>query len=357
MLEMAATMDRLEPDRPRLSRYEMRPVITAQEAAMTNPLFAGPDHGEPITMADVVYAVAAGHDRAYDQDKSRIETAMAVTARPYLETFRGFRVLDESKLEVYVDFWHFDDNHIASYASPTGLSMPWEILFAMDQLVFEERRAAYSDTAAARFNVPWLSLVMERDARLVERTLETLQAGAVVPAALLDTGTGTLVDDATAGARYDAALAWMEEHGHLVVSNGPYQLAAYDPPAQFAELRAYRDDTYPFRPGDWHLGAPPALRIDAVDVPAVTAGQEAQVTVTVEGPGTVGVRYLLLDPATGELLADGDAVPRDDRRFDVGLDAALTGELGAGLHRLFLAAHSDEVAVVAERAVDLEVVP
>jgi hypothetical protein len=35
-------------------------------------------HGQPITMADVMYGIAQSHDRAYDEDKSRIETALAV---------------------------------------------------------------------------------------------------------------------------------------------------------------------------------------------------------------------------------------------------------------------------------------
>ena len=53
--------------------------------------------------------------------------------------------------------------------------MPWEVKAAMDDLVFEQRRAAYSDTAASRYSVPWLSLVLRRDAGLVDRTLRELE--------------------------------------------------------------------------------------------------------------------------------------------------------------------------------------
>ena len=105
-------------------------------------------HGQPITMADAVYSIAESFDRAYDPDKARIEIALAVTARPFLETFQGFRLTDDDRLEVYVDFWHFDQNYIGSYASPAGFDMPWELYAAMDVVVFEQRRAAYSDTAA-----------------------------------------------------------------------------------------------------------------------------------------------------------------------------------------------------------------
>ena len=108
-------------------------------------------HGRPIAMADVLYSIAQGYELAYDKDKSRIEVAIGITSRPFLETFRGFRILDENRLEVYVDYWHFEEKLIAGYASPASLSMPWEVLAAMDNLVFVQRRGAYSGPAAARF--------------------------------------------------------------------------------------------------------------------------------------------------------------------------------------------------------------
>src|SRR5690606_19106315 len=64
-------------------------------------------HGRPIEMADVVYQIAQGFELAYDPDKARIEVALGVTARPYLETLKGYRFLDDRRVEVYVDFWHF----------------------------------------------------------------------------------------------------------------------------------------------------------------------------------------------------------------------------------------------------------
>ncbi len=36
--------------------------------------------GQPITIADAVYSIAQGFDIAYDEDKARIETAIAATA-------------------------------------------------------------------------------------------------------------------------------------------------------------------------------------------------------------------------------------------------------------------------------------
>ena len=314
-------------------------------------------HGEPITLADAFYSISQGFDLAYDPDRSRIEVALAVTSRPYLETLRGYRIAGDAHLEVYVDFWHFDENYIASYANPTSFGMPWELLAAMDHLVFEERRAAYSDTAASRFNVPWLSLVMSRDARLVERTLNQFARQGHVPSGVFEVGGVSLVTPEEAEARYRAALDWFSEYGHLVISSGPFYLTRYDPPAQFAELRAFRDASYPYRPGDRYLGDPPTLSVAQVDARDVVIGEPAAVSVTVDGPGELGLRYLLLDPATAEVVASGDAGKVEDGAFAVELGEELTASLFPGFYNLFLAAYSDEIALVSERRVDLEVMP
>ena len=313
-------------------------------------------HGAAISPADLIYSIAQSFELGYDPEKLQIETALGATSRPFLETFRGFRLNADDTLEVYVDFWHFEPAYIASYATAGGLATPWEVLFAMDQVVFGERRAAYSDTAAARFNVPWLSLVTESDARLVDRTLRQFAADRTVPPRVFDFGGRSLVSPEEAVARYEAAQAWFDETGMLVISNGPFFLTRYDPPAQFAELEAFRAEGYPFRPGEFAFGAPPSLTVQA-EPPATLLGEPIAVPVTVEGPGTLALRYALVDPAAApeaRLLASGPAAGSDGS-FTVEIGADVTGALFPGIYQLYLLASSDELARVTERRLDLEI--
>jgi peptide/nickel transport system substrate-binding protein len=318
-------------------------------------------HGRSMSMADVFYSIAQGYELAYDRDKTRIEVALGVTSRPYLETFRGFRMLDDNRIEVYVDFWHFEENHIASYATPSGLSMPWEILAAMDDLVFSQRRGAYSDTAASRFNVAWISLVMDRDARLVERTLRQFLKDRSVPEGYFKVGSTSLVDRGAAADRYEAALDWFREKGHLVISNGPYYLQRYDPPAQYAELRAFRDPSYPFKPGDWSFGEAPRVEFQSIQAGEVTVGRAAEIPITVSGPGRLGLRYLFIDPVTRTVVSSGEAKRESSfqsaqqSRFTVVIPADVTKPLFPGLYELTMVAYSDSVAVVSERSIDIDV--
>ncbi len=312
-------------------------------------------NGSPITMADVVYSIAQGYEIAYDPEKVKIETALGVTSRPYLKTFKGFKVLDKNKIEVYVDFWHFEKDYIAAFASPAGLSMPWEVLATLDDLVFRERKAAYSDTAAQRFSVPWVSLAIRTDATLVRRQIRALQESGFVPQGVFQMGSTTLVDANTAKARYQADLDWFDKYGILVISNGPYFLARYDPPAQYAELKAFRDPTYPFKPGDWHTGAPQLVEFTSVNAGGVRPGQAADIAVGLQGPGAMAVQYQLYDPAAGKVIAQGQAQKKDDKSFTVSLGSDVTSQLQPGLYKLYLAGSSDQVARITERAVDLNV--
>jgi peptide/nickel transport system substrate-binding protein len=315
-------------------------------------------HGQPITLADALYSIASGFERSYDPEKARIETAIAVTARPYLETIKGYRITDDGRIEVYVDFWHFDEHHVASYATPAGFDMPWEIKAAMDQLVFDDRQAAYSDTAAARYDVPWLNLVRRRDVALVDRTLRGLERDGTIPAGVFEVGGRSFVTPEEAAARYAAAQQWADDHENLVVSQGPFYLQSFDPPAQFAELDAFRDPTYPFKPGDRYRGQPPAMSIDDVTVDTIVAGEDAVITAKVSGPGTLDLRYLLLDPAEGQVVISGPAeAGAAPGEFTVTIPADVTGTLFPTFYDLYLAATSDELAQVTERRVDLEVAP
>ena len=150
-------------------------------------------HGQQITMADLVYDIYQTFDMVYGPEKSQVEFALATTSKPLLDTVRGFRVLDENRIEVYVDYWHFVDDYIAEYAVPGGMTMPWEVLAAMDDVVFNQRRAAYSDTSAQHSGVPWLSLVQDRDARTVDRALGQFERDGFVPTDALTIGGQTLV--------------------------------------------------------------------------------------------------------------------------------------------------------------------
>ncbi|MFN8592660.1 MAG: ABC transporter substrate-binding protein [Thermomicrobiales bacterium] len=314
-------------------------------------------HRAKISPADLIYSIAQSWELAYDENRIQIETALGVTLRPFLETFKGFRLLDDDRLETYVDFWHFEPAYIASYATVGGLATPWELLFAMDDIVFAQRRGAYSDTAAARFSVPWLSLVTETDARQVIRSLRRFAGDGTLPEAIFNLNGRKLVSADDAKARYQACLDWFEKTNLLVISNGPFFLSRYDPPAQFAQADAFRAEGYPFKPGDWNFGAPPALTLDVAPPAAAQPGDALSLSVAVSGPGSLAVRYALVDPAADpatSIVASGDAT-KSGEAFTIDIGGDVTGLLFPGVYQLYLLGSSDELARVTERMIEIPI--
>ncbi|MSQ21996.1 MAG: hypothetical protein EXR53_01640 [Dehalococcoidia bacterium] len=313
-------------------------------------------HGQPITMADVIYSIYQRWDMVYDENKSRIEFAQAVTSRPYLETIRGIRIVGNDKLEVYVDYWHFAQDYIAEYASLSGVNTPWEVLVGMDKLVFEDRKAAYSDTAAQRFNVPWISLVMDNDTRLLRRAMTDLRDAGSYPAKAFQVGNTSLVTKDDALKRYGATIQWTQKYGMAVISNGPFQLVRFDPPAQSAELLAFRDASYPFKPGDWYKGAPPEIAIETVESAGIGIGSGGTANILLQGPGQVEVRYLLFDPVKGKVVDKGNAQRVSATQYTIQLSATATAGLAPGPYQIFVVASSDQVSSLAERRLDIQAV-
>ncbi|MEM1945355.1 MAG: ABC transporter substrate-binding protein, partial [Nitrososphaerota archaeon] len=315
--------------------------VTFDYSAYTNSKW---HHGIQISMADILYRIYQVFDLAYDDVKSRIEFAIATTSKPVLETFKGFRILDDSKLEVYVDFWHFDVSYIAEYAELFGGGMPWEILAAGDHLVFEARRLAYSDTAAARFGIPQLNLVLSNHVADMRDALNTFILKKFFPSNIFTVGGRTYEAPDNAVARYRSSIDWASKYGILVISSGPYMLTAFDPGAQFAELKAYRDPTYPFKPGKWYFGETARPSVEAVEGQLVV-GEESRIRLSLLGGDTIHVVYYLVDSATQTMVERGvlDAV---------GGSASIiigSGKLRPGLYELTILAYSDKVAVVSTR--------
>ncbi|MEN8613682.1 ABC transporter substrate-binding protein [Dehalogenimonas sp. THU2] len=309
-------------------------------------------NGQQIEMADLVYAIYQSFDMVYNKNKSAIEFAAATTSKPVLDTFKGFRIIDANKIEVYVDYWHFVPDYIASYAVPASLSMPWEMLAAMDNLVFEKRQGAYSDTAAARFNVDWLSLVNNNHAIKVKNVLTGFINSSYVPNLIFDTPQ-TRVSFASAQARYQADIAFFNSYGNLAISNGPFKLVRFESGAQYAELEAFRDPGYPFKPGDKFLGTANLVDIKEVSSGKLEPGKTADISVELTGDGKLAVDYCLVDPSSNRVLKSGQA-QGSGTKFSVNLSASDTQNLSKGIYHLYLLAYSDTVSLVTERRVDVD---
>ena len=264
-------------------------------------------HGIPYTMADIMYGVyfstewgtqSGEGDRTFDPEFSP-------RAAPLIETLKGFRITGPETLEVYVDYWHFDDGEIVLWAS-TGASMPWEVQYAMEQAVLDGK-TAFSRSVATTKEVSWLSVLLPDDTAMLREYLAGFAESGQVPAALSE-----MADDAAE--RYEAAISWIDQYEHAVISNGPYMMKGYSPESRIITIQEYADESYPFAADKWsEFESVSVPKIDSIDVPpTVTHGEDLAVSVSVWDADSI--KYFVSD-ADGVALAGEVRAEAGDTRI------------------------------------------
>jgi len=197
---------------------------------------------------------------------------------------------------------------------------------------------------------------MEKDARLVRNVLLEFARDSFLPEAVFTVDGQNLVSQSDADKRYSAAASWFDEYKILVISNGPYMLTKFEPQSQYAELNAFRDSTYPFKPGDWYQGSAQLVEITDVDGDPIQVGEEAHYEISVTGPGEMGLKYILFDPIDGKVLDTGDGEIETSTELHIYIPPTVTSNMLIGSpYRLYLAAFSDEISYVTERVQNIDV--
>jgi peptide/nickel transport system substrate-binding protein len=270
-------------------------------------------HGIPITMADIVWDMAMQQEVAYDAEKSVRESEVSSLVGGTWNVIKGIKPISDSELEVYIDYYHFDDNEIALNAQPWATTWagaafnPWGSMAAQADVVFNKNLLAMAGTSADVYGVPWMSIVLGEHAGYVKDSLEDFLAEDYFPSNYFTIGDTTYETIENARARYQACIDWYNDKGIIWISNGPFYLNDFDAEAQYAETIAFRDPTYPFKPGDWYRGRPVTPEVIDVEVPIVTKGMPATIDITMGGPENLEAMYIVTSEETGELVLKADA--------------------------------------------------
>jgi peptide/nickel transport system substrate-binding protein len=246
-------------------------------------------HGQSIGIADLLYAEAFAREWiSQDGENDRYYNAPYESKlRPGIETIKGWVLDPDNTITTYFDYnFPPSKERVASWGAPwiavTASGQPvgvsWEIIEALAQLVAEgsESETIYSFSPDSGTEVDLLtpSCVKDIRAKLVE-----MKEKNYVPVSIKD-----YISIEDARARYEAAIKWIDEHGHAFISCGPYYMEKYDPTTNYMELNAFRDPGYPFTPDYWpKVLATTRLQIDDLEVGSMFAkGEKIPVKIHVE---------------------------------------------------------------------------
>jgi hypothetical protein len=207
--------------------------------------------GTETEMADLLYPFAFAYRWGAGESRDPALEPMLAMLRDRLAGVKPLRVESAVKsiapgvdviqktpiIEVYLRDTPGDHPQVAALATPWS-TVPWHLLALMEEAV-AKGVAAFSREEAARRRLPWMDLV--RDQSLVRKLREMIadfERRKFRPAALA----GMVTPDAAAR-RWRALAKFVDAHGHLMVTNGPYRLHSWTPDSLV--LKAVREATYP----------------------------------------------------------------------------------------------------------------
>lgn len=293
--------------------------------------------GQKMDMNDVLYSAYFSSEWGSPQTENdkTFDSAYSPQANQSQKTLVGIRPIDDHTIEVYVNYWHFDDSEIAEWAGVWPV-MPWEIIAAMEKIVLDGK-ASFSRTDAQAKDLDWLSLLVPRDASMVKEILDEFQKTKYVPEALLSFDNTSQYYDS----RYESAIKWIENKNHAIISNGPFYLDNYSPEARAITVRSFNDSTYPFEAGHWGKFEKVNLpKITQINIPTqIVLGQQLEVPIRTSDVTQI---YYFVSTGAGEEVDIG-ILDVDQNAAKITLSAAQTQKMTLGGNDLKLYAISDSV--------------
>ena len=340
--------------------YKVGADVNATSKVTFNFAFGKWHHGEEMTMADILAAVAHTYLVAYEGSDIYDPWAVTPGQELFIATCKGIKVINDTAVEVYIDYWHIDESYIAA-AADIWTHASWEILALMDAAV-KDHALAFSDSAAELWGVGWLDLARGPSLEILEGYFEDLNATSYYPPYMDDPDLPEVakLDASKAAARWTALGAWFEDKGHFFVSNGPCYLESIDPVAKTITLKAFRE--YVYTADHWdHLVTPKVPEIGVETPPQVVPGLPATVNVTSTFAGEayelVDITFLLVNPEGETVLSKKPTWDATAAKFIVSLTEEETGMLTPGVYTIYVIAIPQEAAIPKVTTKSLTVIP
>ena len=282
---------------------------TALTKVTITPLYSKWHNGIPIDKYDLLYSYYFPYEWSTDtkNDDLTYDAEYASLVFPTLSLVKGIEFNDNDTFDTYIDLWHYDKKQVPQYGT-LWPSEPWEITAATERLV-TSNKLSYSKSDANIKGIDQLSLNLPIQSDLIREELTKMVNEKYIPNPLRGMVSLDYVLD-----RYNASIQWINEHRHAVIGNGPYYLDEFNPSGGVVTLKAFRDDTYPIKTGQYSkFTSSPELKVQKIDVPKfIRIGQQFDFTLELSinnatndsNPFSGSIDYFLTDRNNKLVIAD-----------------------------------------------------
>jgi len=323
---------------PSLQEWDNVPTNTLATSKVTFDFeFSNWHNGESMDMNDILHSLYFTMEWGIqtDENDKTFDTEFTPRAAQSIQTIIAVNQLDKDTIEVYVNYWHFDENEIAEWAA-LWTPVPWEITSAMEKAVIDGK-VSFSRSGATSKNVNWLSLIVPKDAEIIKENLEEYKNNNFIPNSLKQNGNEQNYYEN----RYNSSIKWIEEKNHAVISNGPFYLQSYFPESRTITVKTFEDNSYPFKIGKWsefeNVQFPIIKKIDMDKI--IQYGESTDIKIETENASSI--LYFLVD-GKGKIQAS-DKLNINENKVTIELSSNLTKKLQIGANNIKIFGISDSV--------------
>jgi peptide/nickel transport system substrate-binding protein len=303
--------------------------------------------GSDMTMNDVLYAISLAVRRRNGDIDAHDPDSTTSGAKLFVDTLAGVRKVDETHLEIYLNYWHIDPGYIAIVADPFP-DTSWDGAELAMQTVLHDHVRISSVTAATE-GLIGMDLTKGETIGFMDREISDGNVSATFVPPGFSSGPFA-ISSAEAGTRWTNLQAFRAAHNHYYQSNGPYVLDVVDTVA--AQVHLTNFDDYVFTADHWDSLIVPKVPAVTVGTPTpaqVVPGLAADFTVTATVAGTayddVSMTYLVINPATGDVLFEGTPTDSGAGTWLVSLTGDETGQFVPGAYTLQTISVGAEAAI------------
>ena len=323
---------------PSLQKWSNVPTDTLATSKVTFDFeFSNWHNGESMDMNDILHSLYFTMEwgTQSDENDKTFDTEFTPRAAQSIQTIIGVNQLDDDTVEVYVNYWHFDENEIAEWAALWS-QVPWEITTAMEKAVMDGK-VSFSRSGATNKNVNWLSLIIPNDAEIIKEYLQEFKDTKFIPNALKENKNQYQYYEN----RYDSSIKWIEKNNHAVISNGPFYLETYSPESRTITVKTFEDNSYPFKNGKWsefeNVQFPIIKKIGMDKI--IQQGKNTEIIVETEEANSI--LYFIMD-SKGKIQSS-EKLNIDKDKVTIKITSEVTKKLQVGANNIKIFAISDSV--------------
>ncbi len=298
--------------------------------------FSNWHNGEKMDMNDILHSLyfTIEWGTQTDENDKTFDTEFTPRAAQSIQTIKGVNQIDEDTIEVYVDYWHFDEGEIAEWAVLWS-SVPWEIAAAMENAVIDGK-VSFSRSGSTSKNVNWLSLIIPNDANTIKKYLQEFKEANHIPKSLKENNESSEYYQN----RYDSSINWIQNNQHAVISNGPFYLESYAPESRTIKVIAFDDESYPFKKGEWK-------RFEKTNFPSIEKIEMGKViqkgekfTITVETINSDSILYFLTNSQGEKITSKVQKVDEPTSIINISSNESSQLNIGSNNIKVFVISNS-----------------